>query len=77
MHYRSGLMFRSPLALGGHEYGTLSAAFAGGDDLLSGPEVPAIYQCVKCYLIRPGYLIREGFVPRPCMGGVAALKEAR
>lgn len=80
--YRSGL--RHPLtgrpwalALGGHSLvlraPALGATLGAGQLPLEGRAAPAIFGCVQCHVLLPGWAITEGFYPRPCTGRVRAL----
>jgi hypothetical protein len=75
--YRTGLKFQPPLGLGGHAFLCVRDRVNGDTGLFAGGERPALYQCVRCYWIRPSWALTERFYPMPCMGGVAALGSRR
>lgn len=77
MIYRSGLRMSSPLGVGGHHLRVVREKIPDRDrrGMAQWPR-PILFQCMGCYLLVPGYLLREGFYPQPCMGLVRSLEAA-
>lgn len=71
--YRSGRMFRPPLANKGHSFVLTPPPEGWEADPESFPETPAVFRCTACHLLATGWAISERWIDGPCMGSVAPL----
>lgn len=65
-----------PSALGGHTFTLVREGVAASPGMFAGDELPTVWRCSHCHLLRASHELREGFLPKPCMGRVRALTAA-
>jgi hypothetical protein len=66
--YRSGLLFRPPLAGGGHCWTRCCDPTE---------RAPGLWRCLSCMALATDWQLAERFVDRPCRGLAAALPPAQ